>query len=164
MALANQTNSRGFTLLEIMIVIAIVVILATLALPSQTSAITQRKVLESYQLVEPYKDNITRYYKLHSGTLPTNNEAAGLPEPRQILGNYLEKMEVREGVMNLYFGQKMPQKLHGNVLSIRPVFVKDSPDSPLSWICGYNDVPDGMTGAGINLTDMDMMFLPGRCR
>ena len=147
-----------------MVVIAIIAILATLAIPSQTGAITQRKVLESYELVAPYKESIESYFKLHSGEFPNNNEEAGLPEPRKILGNYLEKMEVREGVMHLYFGQKMPEILHGKILSIRPVFVKDSPNSPLSWICGFNDIPDGMTGAGLNLTNMDAIFLPGRCR
>ena len=154
----------GFTLLEIMVVIAIIAILATLAIPSQTGAITQRKVLESYELVTPYKNNIENYFKLHAGEFPNNNEEAGLPEPRKILWNYLEKVEVREGVMHLYFGQKMPSVLHGKILSVRPIFVKDSPNSPLSWICGHNEVPAGMTGAGINLTDLEMMFLPGRCR
>jgi len=155
---------RGFSLIEIMVVIAIIAIIATLALPSQTGAITQRKVLETYKLVFPYTENIDAYYKSHAGTFPNNNQAAGLPEPEKILGNYLKKMEVREGVMHLYFGQKMPEKFHGKILSIRPVFVEDSPNSPLSWICGMNDIPSGMIGAGTNLTDLDTIFLPGRCR
>lgn len=160
----NKLFSHGFSLIEIMVVIAIVAIIATLALPSQTGAITQRKVLESYKLVFPYTENIDAYYKLHAGIFPDNNQAAGLPEPEKILGNYLKKMEVREGVMHLHFGQKMPDAFHGKILSIRPVFVEDSPDSPLSWICGMNDIPSGMIGAGINLTDLDTIFLPGRCR
>ena len=160
----NKLLSYGFSLIEIMVVIAILAILATLALPSQSGAITQRKVLETYKLVFPYTENIETYFKSHSGEFPNNNEEASLPEPNKILGNYLEKMEVREGVMHLYFGQKMPEAFHGKILSIRPVFVQDSPTSPMSWICGMNDVPAGMTGAGINLTDLDTMFLPGRCR
>ena len=160
----NIFSSRGFSLIEIMVVIAIMAILAALAIPSQTGAITQRKVLETYELVFPFTENIETYFKLHAGEFPNNNEEAGLPEPEKILGNYLEKMEVREGAMHIYFGQKMPEKLHGKILSIRPVFVEGSPNSPLSWICGMNEVPNGMTAAGINLTDLEPMFLLGRCR
>jgi type IV pilus assembly protein PilA len=159
-----QKLNIGFSLLEIMVVIAIIAIIATLAIPSQTGAITQRRVIESIELVEPYKANIEAYYHLHAGEFPKNNKEARLPESDKILGNYIEKMEVREGVMHLYFGQKMPEKLKHKILSIRPVFVKDSPNSRISWICGMNTIPNGMTAAGTNLTDFEILFLPGRCR
>ena len=155
---------RGFTLLEVMIVLAIVAILATLAIPSQMGAITQKRVKETTQLVEPYKVSIAKYFHTHSGQFPEDNIAAGLPEPDKIMGNYLRKMELRDGVMHLYFGQKMPKKLHHKIISIRPVFVKNSPNSPISWICGNNKIPDGMQAAGTNLTDLDALFLPGSCR
>jgi type IV pilus assembly protein PilA len=73
-------------------------------------------------------------------------------------------MELKDSVMHLYLGQKPSQQIHHNILSIRAVFVKDSPASPISWICGYDEVPMGMTSAGINLTDVKNIFLPGRCR
>lgn len=155
---------KGFSLIEIMVVIAIIAILATLAIPSQTGRITQQRIVETIELIDPYKNNIETYFKFHSGEFPNNNEEAGLPEPNKILGNYLEKMDIKDGVMHLYFGQKMPASLHGKILSLRPVFVKDSPNSPLSWICGFNEIPTGMTAAGINLTDLDRLVLPGRCR
>jgi len=155
---------RGFSLIEIMVVIAIMAILATLAIPSQTGRITQQRIVETLELIEPYKSNIEAYYKSNGGNFPDDNDQAGMPEPNKIIGNYLEKLEIRAGVMHLYLGQKLPSQLHHKIISVRPVFVKDSPNSPVSWICGLNDIPSGMTGAGINLTDLDSLFLPGRCR
>jgi len=159
-----KANISGFTLLEVMIVMAIIAILATIAIPSKMGRITQTKVVESIELVEPYKTNIELYFKTHSGEFPDDNDEAGIPKPKLIKGNYLNKMEVRGGAMHLWFGQKLPEHLHNKIITIRPVFVKDSPNSPISWVCGQSAVPDGMIGAGLNLTDIDLLFLPGRCR
>ena len=160
----NKTRQSGFTLLEVMIVVAIIAILATIAIPSQNGAITQKRVIESLELVDPYKTLIVAYYLSHGGEFPSDNEQAGLPEPDKIIGNYLEKLEVRKGVLHLYLGQKLPTQLHHKIVSLRPIFVKDSLASPVSWICGNNEIPQGMTAAGIDLTDLDVQFLPGRCR
>ena len=156
--------ASGFTLLEIVMVMAIIAILASLAIPSQMGSVTQKRVIETLELVEPYKHSVAIYFSTHNGKFPKDNDAIGLPAADKIIGNYLEKMELSDGVMHLYLGQKLPKKLHNTILSIRPVFVKDSPASPVSWICGYNQVPLGMTAAGINLTDVENIFLPGRCR
>ena len=154
----------GFTLLEVVIVVAIIAILATLALPSRLGEVTQKRIVETIELVEPYKDNIEAYYRSHGGSFPDDNHSAGIPDPDKIIGNYLAKTEVRDGVLHLYLGNKLPKQLHNKILSLRPVYVKDSPTSPVSWICGYDAVPNGMTGAGRNLTDLERGFLPGRCR
>jgi type IV pilus assembly protein PilA len=155
---------QGFTLIEVMLVVAIIAILATLALPSRMGAITQQKVLESINLVEQYKPLIENYYRFNGGTFPTDNHALGIPEADKIIGNYLEKMEVRDGVMHLYLGNKLSAELQHKIVSIRPLFVENSINSPISWICGFNEVPGGMKAAGRNLTDLDRVFLPGRCR
>lgn len=160
-----MTNrNRGFSLLELMIVIGIIAIIATLALPSKFGQVTQKRVVETVELVEPYKAQIAAYYLLHSGDFPEDNAAAGIPEPDQIIGNYLRKMEVRDGVMHLHLGQKLPKALHDKIISIRPVFVDDSLSTPISWVCGFSEVPSGMKAAGTNLTDVDRVMLPGRCR
>lgn len=155
---------RGFSLLELMVVIAIIAILATLAVPSQTGRITQKRIVETLELVEPFKENIQNYYQLNTGSFPKDNAAAGMPDANKIKGNYLRKLEVRDGVLHLYLGQKLPEQLHDKTLSLRPVFVEDEPSVRLSWICGNNAKPDGMRSPGRNLTDIDLIFLPGRCR
>jgi len=159
-----MNGKNGFTILELMVVIAVIAILATLAIPSQMGRVTQKRIIETLDLVEPYKKHIELYYGLHSGNFPEDNEEAGLPEADKIKGNYLRKVEVRDGVMHLILGQKLPTSLHDKIISIRPVFVKDSTDSPVSWVCGLSEVPDGMKAPGRNLTDLDAQYLPGRCR
>ena len=163
-SLGNRKRICGFTLIEVMVVIAIIAILATLAIPSRMGEITQKRVIESIELVEPYKASIENYFRLHGGEFPDDNAAAGLPDPNKIIGNYLEKMEVRDGAMHLYLGRKMPDNLHHKIVSIRPIFVKDSPQSPISWVCGASEVPLGMSASGRDLTDLSKIFLPGRCR
>jgi hypothetical protein len=54
--------------------------------------------------VEPYKPNVSAYFAAHNSTFPTDNEAIGLPAADKIIGNYLEKMELIDGVMHLYLG------------------------------------------------------------
>ena len=154
----------GFSLLELMVVVAVIAILATLALPSNLGRITQQRMVETIELVEPYKAYVAAYYRSNTGNFPEDNAAAGLPEPDKIKGNYLRKLEIRDGVMHLTLGQKLPDSLHDKVLSIRPVYVKDEPSTPISWICGNAEVPPGMHAAGTNLTDVETLFLPGRCR
>lgn len=154
----------GFSLLELMVVVAIIAIIATLAMPSNIGRITQKRMVETIELVEPYKAFIAASYLSNSGNFPADNAAAGMPDANKIKGNYLRKLEVRDGVMHLTLGQKLPDSLHNKILSIRPVFVKDEPMTPISWICGHADVPAGMHAAGTNLTDLDNTFLPGRCR
>jgi len=150
--------------MELMIVIAIIAILAMVALPSQTGRITQKRIVESIELIEPFKANVADYYRRNGGNFPKDNAAAGLPDAAKIKGNYLRKVEVRDGVFHLYLGQKIAASLHNKIVSIRPVFVKDEPSVPLSWVCGNNKIPDGMKSPGRNLTDLEVLFLPGRCR
>lgn len=159
-----QRHESAFSLIEIMVVIAVVAIIATIAMPSQVGRITQQRLVETLELVEPFKAYIESYYRSNGGEFPQDNAAAGMPDANKIKGNYLRKLEVRDGVLHLHLGQKLPTRLHEKIVSVRPVFVEGEPAVPLSWICGNNQLPSGMTSTGRNLTDLDLLFLPGRCR
>lgn len=146
-----------------MVVIAIVGIMATLAIPSQMGKINQQKILESINLVEGYKGVITQLYYA-TGEFPTDNKEANLPEPRKIIGNYLKSMTLKDGAMHLKLGKKSNNNLKEKTLSIRPVYVENSRNSPVSWVCGFDEVPQGMKVSGINKTDVNRANLPIRCR
>ncbi|NND83268.1 MAG: prepilin-type N-terminal cleavage/methylation domain-containing protein [Gammaproteobacteria bacterium] len=163
-AAEQHALTRGFSMLELVMVIAVIAIIASLAIPSQIGAVTQKRIIESLELLEPYKPQIEAYYFSHGGSFPKDNAEASLPEPDKLIGKYIRKVDLRDGVMHMYLGRDMPEALHNKIISIRPIFVKDSPQSPVSWVCGYDAIPDGLTGAGKNLTDIEKAHLPGRCR
>ncbi|MFT5576344.1 MAG: type IV pilus assembly protein PilA [Bermanella sp.] len=80
------------------------------------------------------------------------------------MGSYLQRVDVDNGAMHLQFGRKFPESLSGKVLSIRPMVVEGSPSSPISWVCGYDAVPEGMQAQVDNLMDLEQRYLPIRCR
>ncbi len=152
----------GFSLLEALIVIAIIAILAILAIPSHAARINQEKISETVELVENFKKNIQLFYQVN-GKFPEDNKAASMPEPEKIIGNYLKEVELENGALHLTIGKKL-KRLEGQVLTIFPVYVKDSAGSPISWVCGYGLPPEGMEAAGKNKTSIKKVNLPIRCR
>lgn len=154
---------RGFTLIEMMVVVAIIAILALITMPNNYNRTVQLQVVESIELIEMYKGYIERTYML-TGSFPEDNEAAGAPDANQIKGNFLAELHIENGVINLEFGQKMHDQHHGKILSVRPVYVESDSLTPISWICGSDEIPDGMLAAGNDSTTLESEFLPIRCR
>lgn len=155
-------RQTGFTLLEIIVVLSIISLLAFMAIPSQSGRYQQIKLVETIELVEPYKANIETSYRL-TGQFPKGNAEASIPEPEKIIGNYLKQMTVEQGAMHLLLGQKL-KSLQGQIVTIFPVYVEGSMASPISWICGYGNIPTGMKAAGENKTTVQKANLPLRCR
>jgi type IV pilus assembly protein PilA len=155
--------AKGFTLVEIMVVLAVIAILLTIALPSDGGRINRVRVEESLKLVEQYKAPIEFYYRSNQ-FFPASNQSANLPQPHQIVGNYLAETQLIHGALHLRLGNKIGKTLQGKIVSLRPIFVPGVENAPISWICGYDTVPNGMAAAGENLTDLDPQFLPLNCR
>lgn len=153
----------GFTLIEIIVVLAVIAILMTMAMPNTTNRVAQMHVKESVELIEPFKKQLSDYYRFN-GKFPGNNKAAGIPEPDKIMGNYVTSVELIDGALHLTLGHKAHKQLQGKLLSIRPIYVAGSPGSPISWVCGFDEVPKAMQVSGDNLTNMEALQLPINCR
>jgi type IV pilus assembly protein PilA len=154
---------RGFTLIEIMVVVAMIGILSTLAIPTYMDRVIRTQVSEGLGLAEFARQAVQESWKRH-GRMPLDNAAAGLPEARSIVGNYVTQVEVHEGVVSITFGQRSNRFLAGKRLSLRPAVVKAHPAVPIAWVCGRATVPERMSTQGANLTDLPVNHLPIDCR
>jgi len=155
--------ARGFTLIELMIVVAIIGILASIAIPSYQHYTIRAQVAEALLLIDEIKPSIRDYYK-DRGTFPADNEIAGVPAPEHLLGQYVAGIEVDNGAMHVRFGNKAHTQIAGSVLTIRPLYVTANPTSPISWNCGHSVPPAGMSAQGDDRTDVMVQFLPSACR
>lgn len=157
-------RNRGFTLIELMIVVAIIGILAAIAIPGYQGYILRAQTTEAFSLASFVKPKVVDYYR-HFGHFPADNRAAGVPEAHLILGHYVGAVQVDDGVINVTFRDKgINTALQGQVLSLRPLLVKGSPQSPIAWDCGNAAAPSGMEAMGKNRTTLKPVYLPSSCR
>lgn len=160
---AKGFPSSGFTLIELMIVIAMVTILTTLALPSFQDRIIRTQVKEALNLARIARTAVDEYYQ-HERKLPADNAAAGLPVKDKIIGNFVHQLEIINGTINVTLGKRANQHIVGKILTIRPAIVKDAPIVPIAWVCGKAQAPEGMSITGADATTLENIHLPLDCR
>ena len=158
-----KKNRNGFTLIELMIVVAIIGIMATMALPTYHDRIVRTQVEEALVLSEIAKQAITEYYK-QTQRFPQSNAQAVIPPSNKLIGNHVKQISVEDGAIHVKLGNRVNAHVDGKVVTLRPAVVIDSPESPISWLCGYaQPVPD-MQDIGSNQTDLPERYLPLTCR
>jgi type IV pilus assembly protein PilA len=158
----NKKNT-GFTLIELMIVVSILSILATMALPSFMDRTIRAQVQEAFNLAEIAQTAVEDYFKSQK-RLPETNASCGLPVPDKIIGNYVTGVKVINGAIDISLGNRINKYAYGKTITIRPAIVEDSPIVPIAWISGYASVPEGMTAMGENNTDIIYRHLPMNAR
>jgi type IV pilus assembly protein PilA len=156
-------RTRGFTLVEMMVVIGIVAILALMAIPTYQDKFIRDQIAEALPLADIAKPAVALSWAALQ-TFPADNAAAGLPVAEKIVNNFIGSVAVQGGAINITFGNKANHAILGKVLSLRPAVVEDAPIVPVTWVCGYATAPEKMTVKGENRTNIPPGYLPIRCR
>ena len=160
----NSTSSpRGFTLIELMVVVAIIAILALMAVPSYHDKYIREQVIEAMRLTDIAKGPIAAAWST-SKTFPDDNAGAGLPAPDKVVSNYVKSLTVEAGAIHVMFGNQANGALRGMTLSLRAAVVEDAPIVPVAWVCGFAAAPEKMIVTAANKTDLPRGWLPVNCR
>jgi type IV pilus assembly protein PilA len=150
-------------MLEMAAVLAIIAILAMMAVPSVHERIIRNQIVSAVPLADIVKDPIALSWAT-AQAFPADNAAAGLPPAEKIVNNYISAVSVRDGAINMTFGNSANGLIKGKILTLRPAIVADAPIVPVAWVCGYADGPAQMTVKGENRTDIPANYLPLNCR
>ncbi|ENX0527820.1 pilin [Neisseria gonorrhoeae] len=162
-----NTLQKGFTLIELMIVIAIVGILAAVALPAYQDYTARAQVSEAILLAEGQKSAVTEYY-LNNGKWPADNGAAGVASSAtDIKGKYVKEVKVKNGVVTATMNSSgVNKEIQGKKLSL---WAKRQ-DGSVKWFCGQpvtradNADNDAVTKAGNDNEKINTKHLPSTCR
>ncbi|ELK82075.1 pilin [Neisseria meningitidis] len=160
-----NTLQKGFTLIELMIVIAIVGILAAVALPAYQDYTARAQVSEAILLAEGQKSAVTEYY-LNHGEWPKNNTSAGVASSSTIKGKYVKEVTVANGVITAtMLSSGVNKEIQGKKLSL---WAKRQNGS-VKWFCGQpvtrNDTAtDDVAANGKTDDKINTKHLPSTCR
>ena len=123
----KRTMQKGFTLIELMIVVAIIGILAAIALPAYEDYTKRTHVSEGLTLAGGAKTSVTEYYS-SQGNFPTNNTSAGLANNNDIKGNAVKSVTVESGKITITYNDKVTNDA---TLELSPI----SGAGGVQWIC-----------------------------
>ena len=143
-------KQQGFTLIELMIVVAIIGILAAIAIPAYQDYTIRAQVSEGLNLAAGAKAAITEYYQNYGG-FPNGNAAAGLSGSGSITGNYVSDVLVTTtGSVQVTYGTARANAIiRGDMLTLSPTTNTGS----VEWTCA--------AGGG---SPLDPKYLPSSCR
>lgn len=136
---------KGFTLIELMIVVAIIGILAAVAIPAYQDYTVRAKVSEGLQLASAAKVGVAEYYQ-SVGTIPTSNTQAGVATSTSILGNNVASVAIGGGG-NITITYTADTNIAGSTMVLDPTFQAGS----VEWDC--------RTGGNVSTR-----FRPADCR
>jgi type IV pilus assembly protein PilA len=167
-----KTVQKGFTLIELMIVIAIIGILAAIAIPAYQNYTIRAQVTEGLSLADGWKTAISEYYAQY-GTFPTcvstaaTGAAGCVAEAGATTGKYVSGVTVVTGGIQITYSNTAPYQANkaitGNTLGLTPYL---SANNDIIWICGSAatvstaTIPTGVTKVA---TSVPAQYLPTSC-
>jgi type IV pilus assembly protein PilA len=158
---------KGFTLIELMIVVAIIGILAAIAIPAYQNYTIRAQVTEGLNLADGWKTAVGEYYA-NLGSMPA--DIAALNGTAASTGKYVKSIKINNGAIESMFGtNQVNQTISGKLLALLPY---TNSNNDIVWICGSAAVPTGgisTISAATGMTDtsatttISPQYLPSTC-
>jgi type IV pilus assembly protein PilA len=131
----TRVRQRGFTLIELMIVVAIVGILAAVAVPMYLDYAVRSQIAEGLNVAGGAKTAVTEYYQ-DRGAFPADNTQAGLEAPANIQGKYVASVSVAGAAITVLYGNQANAKINGQTVTL---IATDNLGS-IGWACASGGV------------------------
>jgi type IV pilus assembly protein PilA len=157
-----KSVQKGFTLIELMIVVAIIGILAAIAIPAYQDYTVRSQVTEGLNLASDLKAGVAETFA-QTGAWPADNNALGITQTKS--GKYVSSVTVGTGSITImYGGTQANANINGKTLILEP---RTSPNGDVIWNCGFK-APVGSalatTGAAGSTSTITPKYLPNACR
>jgi type IV pilus assembly protein PilA len=161
---------KGFTLIELMIVVAIIGILAAIAIPAYQNYLIRSQVTEGLSLADGWKTAISEYYARNGSfsTCATAATAGCLAMTNAVsTGKYVSSVTVLTGGIQITYSNTAPysanKAIAGNTLGLTPY---TNANNDVVWVCGTNTPPSTAslpTGVTLVATNVANQYLPTSC-
>jgi type IV pilus assembly protein PilA len=157
---------KGFTLIELMIVVAIIGILAAIAIPAYQNYTIRAQVTEGLSLADSWKTAVgefyTEYGNFPSGSSNTGNAAGNLIAINgSTSGKYVTSVNVSTGgAIVIKYGNQANKAINGSALVLNPA---TDTAGDVIWVCGTAATPTGATTVANISTTVSSQYLPASC-
>ena len=125
-----KNDQQGFTLIELMIVVAIIGILTVIAMPTYQRYTIRAQVAEGLNLTAPFKTAVAEFYSAN-GAFPADNADAGLSAPGNFIGKYVNSVSVNGAVVSIQYGNDAHVKISGQTVNLKAM----SSGGSVNWTC-----------------------------